>query len=290
MSTMRHPWLGHAWTTPRYVTPRVVSAAWCERAPTRQVRRIVHEFWVLDYARSDLGRGRVGSPRGRWWPRGPRTAHLYRPGTPFWEDDRSVEGTVCEAWVLFSGGEHADLDHFFGKGRPFGRIADPGGRIEAHLHAIALTGQRQGGAGFWRAQGQLAVLFDELRRVEPHGPAEPFILPAAERPDETAEDLVEAARAFFRDHLAERITLARVADHLGMSQSSFSHRYAALAGRPPMADLAAMRIEAATGLLLRGLKLDAIARQVGFCDAFHLSRAFRRHRGVAPSHFRRRFR
>ncbi len=290
MGTTRHGWLAHAWTTAREVTPRVVSAAWCERAPVRQVRRIVHEFWVLDYARSMLGRGRVGSPRGRWWPRGPRTAHLYRPGTPFWEDDTAVTGTLREAWVLFTGGEHAGLERFFADGRPFGRIVDPGGRIEAHLYGLALTGQRDGEAGFWRAQGQLAALFDALRRVEPHGPSDPFILPAAERPDEADEDLVEAARTFFRDHLAEKITLARVADHLAMSRSSFSHRYTARARRPPMTDLTAMRVEAATGLLLRGLKLEAIARQVGFCDAFHLSKAFRRHRGMAPSVFRRQFR
>jgi len=282
--------MGHAWTTPRDASPRVVSAAWCQRDPVRLARRIVHEFWVLDYSRSDCGRGRVGSARARWWPRPPRVAHLYRPGTPFWEDDTAVGGRVCEAWVLFSGGEHADLERFFSADRPFGRIVDPGGRIEARLYDIALTGHRRGEAGFWTAQAQLAALLDDLQGVRPHGPHEPFILPATRRADEQAEDLVEAARNFFRDHLAERITLARAAAHLGMSQSSFSHRYTALAGRPPMADLAAMRVEAATGLLLRGLKLDAIARQVGFCDAFHLSRAFRRHRGVAPSRFRQQFR
>jgi len=88
--------------------------------------------------------------------------------------------------------------------------------------------------------------------------------------------LAEAARAFFQTRLSERITIATVARHLLMSPSAFSHSYAREAGQSPMAALADLRMELARNLLLRGLKMDAIARQTGFCDAFHFSKAFRK--------------
>ncbi len=56
-----------------------------------------------------------------------------------------------------------------------------------------------------------------------------------------------------------------------------------------MAALADLRMELARNLLLRGLKMDAIARQTGFCDAFHFSKTFRKRCGVPPSAFRRDF-
>jgi hypothetical protein len=59
---------------------------------------------------------------------------------PFWEDDSDVREAVRGAWVLFIGGEHAGLGRLLGPGATFARIADPEGRIEAHLHEIALAG------------------------------------------------------------------------------------------------------------------------------------------------------
>jgi transcriptional regulator GlxA family with amidase domain len=54
-----------------------------------------------------------------------------------------------------------------------------------------------------------------------------------------------------------------------------------------MAALAALRIELAKSLLLRGLKIETVASQTGFFDAFHLSKTFKNHTGLSPSEFRR---
>jgi transcriptional regulator GlxA family with amidase domain len=48
-----------------------------------------------------------------------------------------------------------------------------------------------------------------------------------------------------------------------------------------------MRLEAARSLILRGLKLEVVAAQTGFCDAYHLSKAFRQRFAVAPATYRR---
>lgn len=56
-------------------------------------------------------------------------------------------------------------------------------------------------------------------------------------------------------------------------------------------ELAAMRRDAAIELLVGSdLKLAAIADRLGFSDASHFARAFRRCSGYAPSDYRRRCR
>jgi len=286
MAKAKEQWQGYSWPVRRDVVPSVVSVSVCERPPRGPTGRIVNALWALDYARSDCGRVRVGSPRGRWWRRAAGTAHLYPPGTPYWEDESAAQSPVREAWVIFAGGEQTELRELVPAGRDFARIADPEGRIDTCLREMALAGRALGEAGFWQVQVHLAGLFDALSRAVRRKDGS-FALPGVEA--EADEDLVGATHAFFREHMGEKITVASVARHLGISRSAFSHRYAQQTGRPPMAALTAMRLDVAAGLLLKGLKLEAIARQLGFFDAFHFSKTFRKHRGMSPSRFRRQF-
>ena len=289
MDKAKRSWVGHSWTSsPAAVVPRIVSAVYVSRPPWEATRRIVHDLWVLDYSRSDCGRVRVGSPRSPWWPRGPSIAHLYPPGTPYWEDPSAVRGPVREAWVLFTGGDQAGLTGLMKGGQRFARIADPAGRLDECLHDMAAAGQSLGEAGFWPAQAALAQLVGRLGHARRQADGT-LLLPIGGEAEEPAKGLVELANEYFRSHLAEKVTLASVARHLGLSASALSHRYAAEAGLPPMAALAALRIELAKSLLLRGLKIETIAAQTGFFDAFHLSKTFKNHSGLSPSDFRRRF-
>ena len=134
---------------------------------------------------------------------------------------------------------------------------------------MAQAGATAGEAGFWRAQSELAAILALLcslpaltapgkRAGEVRQIGAGFNLPGDRAAP--AKRLVEDAREFFRPRLAERITIAAVARHLRMSPSAFSHRYAWEAGQVPMAALADLRMELARNLLLRGLKMDAIAR------------------------------
>lgn len=344
MAETKPIWIGHSWTAaPAGVLPRVVTAQWAQRPPWPRTRRIVHPFWVLDYARSDCGLVRVGSPRAPWRRRAARTVHLYPPGTPYWEDASTAKAPVMEAYAVFAGGEQAGLGRLVDRRSRFARLADPAGMLEGPLHEMALAGQSRGEAGFWRAQAALAEIIDLLRtaavRAEDDGSASHSdsatsmgLRASAERraacADQTAvctpygsptgravcadpaavrtayesgggwvlrppgaeaggpRGIVAAAREFFREHLAERVTIEAAARHLRMSPSAFAHRFTAEAGEPPMAALAGLRMDLARNLLLRGLKMEAVASQTGFCDAFHFSKAFRRRCGVPPSRFR----
>lgn len=83
---------------------------------------------------------------------------------------------------------------------------------------------------------------------------------------------------------AEAWTVGGLAARCGVSRAGLARRFAAATGEPPMAYLAGWRISLAADLLAgTDDTVAAIARRVGYADAFALSTAFKRLRGVAPS-------
>jgi transcriptional regulator GlxA family with amidase domain len=107
-------------------------------------------------------------------------------------------------------------------------------------------------------------------------------------PAEEADPLVETTRAWVLRHLAETVTLERLARRAGLSRYYFLRRYKRTTGRTPMQDVRAMRVDHARGLLLgTGLTLKEIAPLAGLGDEYSLSRAFRRAFGASPRTMRR---
>jgi AraC-like DNA-binding protein len=85
-------------------------------------------------------------------------------------------------------------------------------------------------------------------------------------------------------------TLDAAATHLGMSRRTLQ-RHLAAAGTTFQAELAAARVRAAQGLLMRtDHKLSAIAREVGFATQSHFTHVFRRVTGERPAEWRARHR
>ncbi|MEV0698854.1 helix-turn-helix transcriptional regulator [Saccharopolyspora sp. NPDC050389] len=81
--------------------------------------------------------------------------------------------------------------------------------------------------------------------------------------------------------------MAKLAAEAGMSRATFAQRFRRLVGQPPMAYLAEWRICQAADLLARtDATVDAIARQVGYSNAYALSVAFKRSLGIRPSEHR----
>ena len=86
------------------------------------------------------------------------------------------------------------------------------------------------------------------------------------------------------DDVITRRDLARVA---GLSPSQFHAIFQEIMRQPPMAYVAARRIERAQLLLVTTeLPIQEIALRVGFPDAFHFSRMFKRGCGRSPSRYR----
>lgn len=282
---MAEIWISHTWRRHPGVRPALIAATEVRGQITPSLTRPRIPWWVLDYEFAAYGLYRVHSARAAWEPRLACTAHLYPPGLPFWEDTRGHSGPRHSAWVLFTHGDAAGLPRLLHPRLKFARFLDDTGEVGALLQEMAHLGHEQGEAGFWEAQGVLNRLFALLLRAQPAG-AGTWRL-GAQTPLSGSARLAQAVRRFLGDHLAERLTLQRLAAHLHVSVSTLSHVYAQETGESPLATLRRLRIERARILVLQGLPLKVIAEQLGFSDAFHLSKTFKRLEGASPRELRR---
>ncbi|MEU5282562.1 AraC family transcriptional regulator [Streptomyces sp. CA-278952] len=96
-----------------------------------------------------------------------------------------------------------------------------------------------------------------------------------------------ALRAMHADP-AHPWTTAELAVRAGVSRTTLAKRFTELVGEGPVAYLTAWRMTLAADLLTRPeLTVAAVARRVGYADAFGFSAAFKRLRGESPTAFRR---
>lgn len=104
----------------------------------------------------------------------------------------------------------------------------------------------------------------------------------------TAEAL-EQTRCFMDGHFSEDLDLATVAGVAGLSPFHFGRLFKEFTGQSPHQYLLLKRLELAATLLRETeLRVTEVALSVGFQDVTNFARAFRRHTGLSPSHYRRR--
>ncbi|MFE5333662.1 AraC family transcriptional regulator [Embleya sp. NPDC056575] len=84
-------------------------------------------------------------------------------------------------------------------------------------------------------------------------------------------------------------TVASLAASAGVSRAALARRFSELIGEPPMTFLTAWRLSLAADLLCKPeATVGAVAEKVGYGDAFALSTAFKRVRGMSPREHRTR--
>ena len=117
-----------------------------------------------------------------------------------------------------------------------------------------------------------------------------FDRPEAERPQWYAalgDDVVGPALRALHGDPAEPWTTASLAARAGVSRTTLAKRFTELVGEGPVSYLTGWRMTLAADLLARPeLTVAAVARRVGYADAFGFSAAFKRVRGVSPTAFR----
>ncbi|MBD0746637.1 AraC family transcriptional regulator [Streptomyces sp. CBMA152] len=87
---------------------------------------------------------------------------------------------------------------------------------------------------------------------------------------------------------AHRWTVAELAARVGQSRAAFAARFTGVVGEPPLTYLTGWRMALAADLLRDTEEtVAAVAREVGYTDAFAFSVAFKRACGVSPSDWRR---
>lgn len=93
--------------------------------------------------------------------------------------------------------------------------------------------------------------------------------------------------ALMHDEPAHPWTLARLAQRAGLSRTLLAERFRSAMGDTPLNHLRTVRMQQATRLLAEtGQSLEAVARAVGYQDAFGFSKVFKRTVGLSPKAFR----
>ena len=104
----------------------------------------------------------------------------------------------------------------------------------------------------------------------------------AEKPE-----LLDQVLAYVEAHLTEKITLADVAKHFWVSQSTVSQTFRSKMGVSFHRCVTQRRLIAAKALILEDVPLEDVSEQVGFSDYSTFYRAFRQEYGVSPRKFRK---
>lgn len=83
-------------------------------------------------------------------------------------------------------------------------------------------------------------------------------------------------------------TVEQLGAAAGLSRATFTRRFTALVGEPPLTYLTRWRLTAAARILRQqDVPLSAVARQVGYTSEFAFAKAFKREYGLAPGNYRR---
>lgn len=133
--------------------------------------------------------------------------------------------------------------------------------------------------------GLMDVVFTWLLRamVAEHAPAGAGWSHAVQDP------AIRDAVALLHADCAHPWTLESLAARCGLSRSVLAERFRAAMGDTPLAYLRTVRMQRAMRLLAdTGQRLEDVALQVGYQDAFGFSKVFKRVVGVSPGEFRRR--
>lgn len=135
------------------------------------------------------------------------------------------------------------------------------------------------------ARGLLLILLAEVLRLAQSLPAACKTGGLAPLPGE--ETRVNSVLNYIDRNLAQPLELCSLAKIAHVSPVYFSALFRRQMGQPPMAYVRQRRLDLARSLLASGdQSVEEIAREVGFEDPFHFSRAFHRHVGTSPSAYR----
>ena len=105
------------------------------------------------------------------------------------------------------------------------------------------------------------------------------------------QDEIDHARAYFKDHYNEEISIEQYAASRNMSTSWFSKCFREIVGVSPMKYLLDQRIRNAQILLeTSDLTITEIAHSLGYENPMYFSRVFRKVKGQSPTKYRKTYR
>jgi AraC family transcriptional regulator len=101
---------------------------------------------------------------------------------------------------------------------------------------------------------------------------------------------IHEVQVFLAQNLAYDVDLSTIAAQASLSPYYFTRQFTAMVGMPPYRYLIMLRIQRAAELLRRSdLSVTQILHRVGFHSPSHFTTTFRRHMGMSPTAYRRRY-
>lgn len=170
------------------------------------------------------------------------------------------------------------IDHPFYRTLRAGRLAIPAEQVAAMV----------------KSMDHIAVLPDNreliLHSVE-HILAEQYLYggDGQANPEHFSEDILRVLR-YMNDHLGEKLSIAALADTAHLSHTGLLWKFHRQLGTTPSHYLILLRLRYAKQLLLEEqLRINEIAAQCGYSNAYYFTNAFRQEFGVSPTEFRKRY-
>ena len=101
--------------------------------------------------------------------------------------------------------------------------------------------------------------------------------------------VVEQILNYFEDHYSEKVSLDRIAENMYLSPFYISKIFKSETGDTPIRHLINIRLEKAREILLenRELSIQEVAASVGYDDAYHFSKLYKKRFGRSPSQNRK---
>lgn len=105
-----------------------------------------------------------------------------------------------------------------------------------------------------------------------------------------SDDKIRQTEEYLRGHFNGDVSIAMLADRAGMGSRNFIRRFRAATGRVPGAYVQMLRVAAARELLEQGVaSVQDVCSTVGYEDIAFFRSLFKRHTGMTPTEYRRRF-
>lgn len=101
--------------------------------------------------------------------------------------------------------------------------------------------------------------------------------------------VVEQILNYFEDHYNEKVSLDRIAENMYLSPFYISKIFKSETGDTPIRHLINIRLEKAREILIEESErsIQEVAACVGYDDAYHFSKLYKKHFGISPSQTRK---
>ncbi|MDE6673333.1 MAG: AraC family transcriptional regulator [Acetatifactor sp.] len=100
--------------------------------------------------------------------------------------------------------------------------------------------------------------------------------------------IVEQIVSYFEDHYSEKISLDTIAENMYLSPFYISKIFKSETGDTPIRHLINIRLERAKEMLMQEeMSIQKVAAAVGYEDAYHFSKLFKKYYGKSPLQFRK---